>query len=66
MEKLKTCGYNGVKRWYKKVSIQESNKFTLKGYTSSNKVKITEQDMLLAFVNHGRFHWTLIVSVLIM
>ena len=27
---METCGYNGVKRWYKKVSIQESNKFTLK------------------------------------
>ena len=62
MEKLETTGYSGVTRWHKNVSHYVSiNCVSIILVKTEPQVNMLQQDLLLAFINHGRCHWTLLV-----
>ena len=63
MEKLKNSGYSGVSRWYKKVSEGAIFSIVLEFFLHF-QVHLLEQDLLVAFINHGGTHWTLLINTM--
>ena len=63
MAKLSNAEYNKVCKWYKNISCILSIKTNL---TITNmQARMIDQDLLLAYINHGNYHWTLFQKYLL-
>ena len=62
MAKLRNAGYNKVCKWYKNVTCILSIKTNLA--ITNMQARMIDQDLLLAYINHGNCHWTLLVRAL--
>ena len=59
--KLVTCGYKGVSRWYRKVTMTRTDRNQVEFIEhTTTQVKLLEQDLLVV-INDRTVHWTLLV-----
>ncbi len=56
--KLYLTKYNGVKNWYRKVSVDMIGVI----FIIYIQVNLFQQDLLLCIINAGSMHWTLLVK----
>ena len=60
--KLVTCGYKGVSRWYRKVTMTRTDRNQVEFIEhTTTQVKLLEQDLLVVIINDRTVHWTLLV-----